>query len=271
MRFDRPIGFFLTGWSTLWAVWLAGNNHPPLRIIIIFLLGIIIMRAAGCVMNDIADRHFDPHVERTKTRPLANGTVKLWQAITLFVILLLLALFLVLQLNAFCFWIAVLTTLLTIIYPFCKRFTYLPQLVLGIVFNVGILMAFAAQQDHLPLLAWVLYFATIMWTMAYDTMYALTDMDDDIKIGLKSSAILFGTTAPIYIGVFQLLFIASMFVAGMLIAATVFYWSAVGIACGLSLYQQYLLKSQQAFKGFLNNNWLGLIIFIGILLSTASL
>lgn len=266
MRFDRPIGFFLTGWSTLWAVWLAGEYHPPFRIIILFLLGIIVMRAAGCVINDIADRHFDPHVERTKARPLASGSVKLWQAITLFIVLLAIALILVLQLNSFCFWIAIVTALLTILYPFCKRFTYLPQLVLGIVFNVGILMAFAAQQNHLPPLAWVLYFATIMWTMAYDTMYAITDMDDDIKIGLKSSALLFGKTAPLYIGVFQLLFLAGLGVAGILVAANIFYWCAVIIACGLSVYQQHLIKQQKAFKGFVNNNWLGLIIFIGILL-----
>lgn len=267
MRFDRPIGFFLTGWSTLWAVWLGGNHHPSLKIIIIFVLGIIIMRAAGCVINDIADRNFDPHVARTKTRPLASGTIKLWQAIFLFIFLLSSALILVLQLNTFCFWIAVATSLLTIIYPFCKRFTYLPQLVLGIVFNVGILMAFAAQQDQLPLLAWLLYIATIMWTMAYDTMYAISDAEDDKKIGLKSTALLFGKFASVYIAIFQILFLMGLLCAGLLINANIFFWFTFIIAALLSLYQQYLLSKQQAFKGFLNNNWLGLIIFIGILIN----
>lgn len=266
MRFDRPIGFFLTGWSTLWAVWLAGSYHPPLKIVIIFLLGIIVMRAAGCVINDIADRHFDSYVERTKTRPLASGAIKLWQAILLFIVLLMIALILVLQLNSLSFWIAIITSLLTVVYPFCKRFTYLPQLVLGIVFNVGILMAFAAQQNHIPLLAWLLYFSTIMWTMAYDTMYAITDMEDDKKIGLKSTALLFGKTAPIYIALFQCLFLIGLIIAGVMIQATLFYWCGIIIAIVLTIYQQYLISKKQAFKGFLNNNWLGLIVFLGILL-----
>lgn len=266
MRFDRPIGFFLTGWPTLWAVWLAGNYHPAIHIIIIFILGIIVMRAAGCVINDIADRNIDPLVKRTKQRPLANGTVKLWQAIVLFIGLLIIALFLVLQLNRLCLWIAMITACITIVYPFCKRITYLPQLVLGVVFNMGILMAFAAQQNHLPILAWVLYISTIIWTLAYDTMYALTDIKDDLKIGVKSTALLFGHHAQFIIGLFQLVFLLGLAIVGMLINANIFYWLAFIIAMGLCAYQQLLLKRQKPFQGFLNNNWLGLVVFIGILL-----
>lgn len=267
MRFDRPIGFFLTGWATLWGVWIAGNGSPTLHISVIFILGIIVMRSAGCVINDIADRKFDPHVERTKARPLARGAIKTWQAITLFICLLALGLILVLQLNQYCFWIAIITAGLTTLYPFCKRFTHLPQLVLGLVFNIGILMAFAAQQNHLPLLAWLLYLSAIAWTMAYDTMYAIHDMQDDIKIGLKSTALLFGRHAQLLIALFQVLFLSGIFAAGMLLKANIFYWLGCTIAIALSLYQQYLIYNKRSFKGFLNNNWLGLALFVGILLN----
>jgi 4-hydroxybenzoate polyprenyltransferase len=265
MRFDRPIGFFLTGWSTLWAVWLAAHKHPSFFIVLIFVLGIIVMRAAGCVINDIADRKFDPHVERTKQRPLAAGTINLQQAIMVFIVLLILALLLVLQLNTYCLWIAIFTALLTIVYPFCKRFTYLPQLVLGIVFNVGILMAFAAQQNQLSALAWIIYISTIFWTVAYDTMYAMHDKEDDLKIGLKSTALLFGRHAQWIIAIFQVCFLLGLLLAGLLIEANIYYWLTLLIALALSVYQQYLIASGKPFKGFLNNNWLGLIIFIGIL------
>jgi 4-hydroxybenzoate polyprenyltransferase len=267
MRFDRPIGFFLTGWPTLWALWLSAGGWPGWRLLVIFVLGIIIMRSAGCVINDIADRKFDPHVERTKTRPLVMGDIALWQAILLLVILLGGALLLVLLLNTYCLIIAIATACFTIIYPFCKRFTYLPQVILGVVFNAGILMAYAAQQQHLSLSAWVLYAATIIWTVAYDTMYALTDIEDDLKLGLKSTAILFKSKAPYIIALLQGFFLLGLIWVGYNAALTWAYYITVLAAMGLSVYQQVLVRRQQAFQGFLNNNWLGLIVFIGIVLS----
>ena len=266
MRFDKPIGIFLTLWSTLWAVWIAGSFHPTLKIIIIFILGAIIMRAAGCVINDIADRKFDPHVARTKQRPLATGVIKLWQALLLFFVLLVIALILVLQLNAHAFWVACVTVPLTILYPFCKRFIYVPQLILGMVFNIGILMAFAAQQNTLPFVAWLLYISTIVWTIAYDTMYAINDQDDDKKLGLKSTALLFGQHAPLVIAGLQVLFLLGLLWTGCLLNAGWSYWCAYLIAIILSIYQQILVRSGKPFQGFLNNNWLGLVVFVGILL-----
>ena len=268
MRFDRPIGIYLLLWPTWWAVWLAADNHPSLKIIVIFTLGVVVTRAAGCIINDIADRHFDPHVERTKNRPLANGRVTLVEAIVLFIILMLIALILVLQLNRFSLYIAIISVVLIIIYPFCKRFTYLPQIILSIIFN-GILMAFSAQQNHLPLLAWLLYFTSIMWTMSYDTMYALTDQDDDAKLGLKSTALLFGKQTRNVILLFQLLFLFGLLMTGICAQLNWVYWLAIIVTTLLSIYQQYLMRKygdKAGFKAFLNNNWSGLIIFIGIVI-----
>ncbi len=265
MRLDKPIGIFLTLWPTLWAVWIAGLFHPTVKIMVIFVFGAVVMRAAGCVINDVADRKFDPHVARTKLRPLASGAVKLWQALALFVGLLFIALVLVLQLNLFAFWVACVTVPLTIVYPFCKRFTYLPQVILGMVFNIGILMAFAAQQNHLLFIAWLLYFSTIIWTVAYDTMYAITDQEDDKKLGLKSTALLFGSHALKITGLLQLLFLLGILWLGLILKANIAYWIAYLIAIALCVYQQNLLKHGQSFKAFLNNNWLGMIMFIGIL------
>jgi len=226
------------------------------------------MRAAGCIINDIADRNFDPHVERTKNRPLAMKSINLWEAIVLFVVLMLVALLLVLQLNLYSLYIAIIAAALTILYPFCKRFTYLPQIILAIIFN-GTLIAFAAQQNHLPVLAWLLYFTAIMWTMAYDTMYALTDQDDDAKLGLKSTALLFAQQSKNIILIFQLLFLAGLIVVGIIAHLHWLYWLAIIIALALGIYQQYLMRrygDKAGFTAFLNNNWVGLIIFIGILL-----
>lgn len=196
---------------------------------------------------------------------MACGNVQLWQAIIVFVVLLLIALILVLQLNLYCLLIAMVTVCLTIVYPFCKRFTYLPQLVLGMVFNAGILMAYAAQHNHLPLIAWLLYVSTVIWTVAYDTMYALADIEDDLKLGLKSSAILFATQATKVIALLQILFLGGLFWVGYIETASVYYYIALLIAIILSAYQQYLISKQQPFKGFLNNNWLGFVVFIGVI------
>jgi len=270
MRFDRPIGTFLLLWPTLWAVWLGSDGHPSVSIVVIFVLGVTVMRAAGCVINDIADRHFDPHVERTKNRPLASGALTLPAAIGLFIVLMLIALLLVLQLNLYSFLIALIAAALTIVYPFCKRFTHLPQLVLSITFKSSILMAFAAQQNHLPPLAWVLYFSAVAWMIAYDTMYALTDQNDDEKLGLKSTAILFGKWARHIILLLQVIFLLGLILAGIMAQLNIFYWLSLIIALLLCLYQQKLLQQQARqtnFKAFLNNNWLGLSVFIGIVLS----
>ena len=269
MRFDRPIGTLLLLWPTLWAVWLAADNHPTLKIITIFILGVIVTRAAGCVINDIADRKFDPHVKRTRNRPLATGKITLAEAILLFIILILIALTLVLQLNLYSFYIALISAILMMIYPFCKRFTYLPQLILAMIFN-GILIAFAAQQNRLPPLAWLLYFTTMMWILAYDTMYALTDQDDDAKLGLKSTALLFAQHSKNMILIFQIAFILGLISVGLVAALHWFYWFAILFTLGLCSYQQFLIRhqgDQAGFTAFLNNNWIGFIMFIGFVIS----
>ncbi len=192
MRLHRPIGSLLLLWPTLWALWIASNGRPNQFILFIFILGVLVMRSAGCVINDIADRHFDPHVARTRARPLAAGNIKLIEAIILFIVLCIIALTLVLQLNIFTIKLAFIGLALAIIYPFTKRFTYWPQLFLGAAYAWSIPMAFAAQTQHLPGLCWVLYFTAVLWPIAYDTMYAMVDKPDDLLIGIKSTAILFG-------------------------------------------------------------------------------
>jgi 4-hydroxybenzoate polyprenyltransferase len=237
--------------------------------ITIFILGVIVMRSAGSVINDIADRHFDGHVTRTQYRPLPNQEISVRGALILFIILLLIALILVLQLNTYCLWLAIIAVGLTILYPFCKRFTYLPQVLLGMIFN-GTLFPFAAIQNHLPLLAWVLYVSTIIWGVAYDTMYAMTDQPDDEKLGLKSTAILFGKQSPNIIALLQFLFLLGLASVGVLAQLNWMYWVGFSIALILSIYQQCLLRQTpyQSFKAFLNNNWLGLIIFLGIIFNS---
>lgn len=265
MRFDKPIGILLTLWPCLWAVWIAGNHQPSLKVLIIFIFGAIIMRAAGCVINDIADRHFDKHVSRTANRPLTSGQLSMLQACITFFVLMLIALILVLMLNRYTLIIAGFAAALTIIYPFCKRVTHLPQLILGIVFNSGILMAFAAQTNHVPLVAWILYLSTIIWTIAYDTQYALNDINDDKKLGLKSTAILFGNQAPIMIGILQGLFLLGLVTCGLILALNSYFWFTLPIVIGFFVYQHYLMKTQRPFDAFINNQWVGLIILLGIL------
>ena len=268
MRFDRPIGFFLLMWPTLWSLWLASDFRPSLKMIIIFVTGSIIMRAAGSVINDIADRNFDGHVERTKNRPLARQEVSVTRAIILLIALFAIALCLVIQLNLFCFWLSVIMGSLTILYPFCKRFTYLPQILLGIIFN-GTLFPFAAIQNHVPLLGWVIYITTLTWTIAYDTMYAMTDQTDDKKLGLKSTALLFGIHAPTIVALLQSLFIVGLMTVGTIAHLTWTYWLSLLFSMCLLIYQQTLIRqsAKQGLAAFLNNNWVGLIIFMGIIFS----
>lgn len=191
MRADRPIGSLLLGWPTLVALLIAGEGNPPLRTVVLFMLGVFVMRSAGCVINDYADRHIDGHVSRTKLRPLATGELKPWHALALFGVLLIIALVIVLQFNRATVLLSIAAAAVATLYPFCKRFTQLPQVVLGVAFSFGVLMPFTALDQGLPLVAWILFFANIAWTVAYDTEYAMADRADDLKIGVKSTAILF--------------------------------------------------------------------------------
>ena len=269
MRFHKPIGTLLLLWPTLWALWLASEGRPEPKILFIFVMGVVVMRAAGCIINDFADRNFDGHVKRTCKRPLATGDVSIKEACFLFLILIFCAFLLVLLLNNYAKLLAIAAVFISMLYPFMKRITNLPQVVLGIAYAWSIPMAFAATTNHIPVIAWVLFLAAALWPVAYDTMYAMGDRDDDLQIGLKSTAILFGQYDRVIIGVIQAL------VLGLL--TIVFYVlnlqavAYVGLVCSALLfsYQQRLLSTQntmQYFRAFLNNNYVGLIIFVSILL-----
>ena len=269
MRFHRPTGTYLLLWPTLWALWIAAAGHPTIKMIVIFVLGTIVMRAAGCVINDLFDHKFDAHVERTRLRPLANKQISKRAALILFLILASLGLGLVLQLNQYCLWLAIIAVLLTAFYPLCKRFFAVPQVILGLTFN-GVLFAFVAEQNHLPLLAWIVYATAFLWAMAYDTQYAMTDQADDEVLGLKSSAIFFGKHVKLFILIFQLLFLLGLIITGYLAKLNQFYWLSLILVAALISYQQKLLRRpgrNTGFNAFKSNNWLGLVIFIGIVLS----
>jgi 4-hydroxybenzoate polyprenyltransferase len=267
MRLHRPIGIFLLLWPTLWALWLAGHGHPDIKNITIFILGVVVMRSAGCVINDFADRNIDGLVARTRDRPLATRVVTTRAALGLFLILCLLALLLVLQLNLLTIELSVVALVLAIIYPFTKRYTHWPQIVLGAAFAWAVPMAFAAQTNTLPTTAWLLFLAALFWPVAYDTMYAMADREDDQKIGIKSTAILFGRYDRLWIGIFQLLVLALLSYVGLREHLGIIYFVALLLAASLAVYQQYLIKNrnpQNCFRAFLNNNWFGLVIFLGI-------
>jgi len=268
MRLHRPIGIYLLLWPTLWAVWIGGNGQPDLSIIIIFILGVVIMRSAGCVINDYADRHIDLHVQRTCERPITTGKVSAKEALILFIVLCLVAFSLALLLNWLTIQLSFIAVLLATIYPFMKRYTYLPQFVLGAAFSMAIPMAFAAQMNTVPLIAWYLFIAKLLWTVAYDTMYAMVDREDDLKIGVKSTAILFGQADKLIIGILQLIVLALLFFIGWHLQLNSVYYFSLLLAAGLAIYQQWLIKSrtrQPCFQAFLNNHWFGLVIFIGII------
>ena len=269
MRFHRPTGTYLLLWPTLWALWIAAAGHPEIKMIVIFVLGTIIMRAAGCVINDLLDHKFDAHVERTRLRPLASNQLSKRAAIILFSVLICAALILVLHLNLYCLWLAIIAMLLTALYPLCKRFFAIPQLILGLTFN-GVLFAFAAEQNHLSLLSWILYVTAFLWAMAYDTQYAMTDQPDDELLGLRSSAIFFGKHVKLAILIFQLLFLLGLILMGWLAKLNQFYWLSLILVGSLISYQQKLLRRpgrNAGFNAFKSNNWLGLTIFVGIVLS----
>ncbi|MEY4684523.1 MAG: hypothetical protein RLZ25_982 [Pseudomonadota bacterium] len=272
MRFDKPIGILLLLWPALWALWIAGEGHPSLKALLAIGLGTVLMRAAGCVINDYADRDFDPHVERTRLRPIAAGEVSPREALWLFVGLTLTAFVLVLQLNALSIWLSFPGAFLAASYPFTKRLTHLPQAYLGIAFGWAVPMAFAAETGDIPADAWVIFAATAIWALIYDTMYAMVDRDDDLRIGVKSTAILFGQNDRLIMGLFQILMLGLLFKAGQNAGLGVFYDAGLIGALGFFCYQQWLIRKREktlCFRAFLNNNWFGASIFGGIALDYA--
>ncbi len=268
MRFDRPIGTLLLLWPSMWALWLAaGANFPPLDVLMVFVLGVIVMRAAGCVINDIADRHFDGHVTRTQYRPLVTGEIGVRAAWVLFVLLSFAALMLVLMLNTLTVLLSFVAIILAATYPFAKRYIAVPQLVLAAAFSWGVPMAFAALTDYVPAVAWLLFAAAYCWTVAYDTAYAMCDREDDLKIGLYSSAIFFGRFNRLCIALLQCLMMVLLALVGyMLNLNAVFFITLLLVVC-FFMYQHYLLAratSQYCLRAFLNNNWVGAVIFFGV-------
>lgn len=270
MRLHRPIGVYLLLHPTLWALWLASNGQPQWNLVIIFVLGVILMRSAGCVINDLADRKVDPHVRRTKDRPIANGNVSPREALYLFIFLILLAFLLVLNLNFFTILLSLPAVFLAIIYPFMKRYTHFPQVVLGAAYSWAIPMVFAAQLNQVPLLAWWLFCTALLWTVAYDTQYAMTDREDDLKIGVKSTAVFFGNFDKLIIGILQVLVLISLSLIGFYQSLNIVYQIGLVGMAGFFIYQQYLIKDREparCFEAFLNNHWAGFVVFLGLFLS----
>lgn len=269
MRLDKPIGILLLLWPALWGLWLAAYGFPDLDNLVIFVVGVIVMRSFGCIVNDYADRNFDPHVERTRERPLATGEVSAFEAVMLSVFLLLLALLLVLQLNRLTVILAFIALPLAVIYPFLKRVFSFPQAWLGIAFGFSIPMAFAAQHGSLMTVAWVLMIANMFWAIAYDTEYAMVDRDDDVRLGLKSSAILLGRYDVAGVMIAHALFLSILVAVGYERQLGVLYYAGLAIAAALIGYQYRLIRDrgrEDCFKAFLNNNWVGLAIFAGLAL-----
>ncbi len=270
MRINRPIGILLLLWPTLWALWIAAQGIPSFSILMVFVSGVILMRSAGCVINDWADRHFDGKVTRTQNRPLVTGAIPAKHALYLFVALSLIAFSLVLSLNSKTIYLSFGAVALAAIYPFMKRYTYFPQVFLGAAFSWGIPMAFMATTEKIPDVAWLLFFANVLWILVYDTQYAMVDRNDDIKIGIKSTAILFGDADKFIIGLLQGLVIFALLMVAIKEQLHWVFYVGLAIASGLFYYQQILIRKRKAdncFKAFLNNNWVGIVIFLGILLS----
>ena len=269
-RLNKPIGIFLLLWPTLWALWIAAEGVPHLGVLAVFVLGVILMRSAGCVINDYADREIDPRVNRTKDRPIAAGRVSPDEAMLLFMALCFSAFLLVLTMNTFTILLSLGGVMLAAIYPFMKRYTHMPQIVLGMAFGWAVPMAFAAQTNSVPKIAWLLYVVTVLWAVIYDTMYAMADRMDDLKIGVKSTAILFGDADRVIIGILQVMMLFALYLIGQQAQLSTSYNVAILIAAGLMVYHQYLIRYRQpalCISAFLNNNWLGAAIFAGLVIS----
>ncbi|ATZ72960.1 4-hydroxybenzoate octaprenyltransferase [Idiomarina sp. X4] len=269
MRADRPIGTYLLAWPTIWALLIAGTGNPPLKIVVVFLLGTFVMRSAGCVINDFADRNFDGHVRRTKQRPIPAGKISATEAIIGFFILLAIAFGLVLQLNTNTVMLSFLAAGVAALYPFCKRWTHLPQVVLGVAFSFGILMAFTALESNEWFIAALLFIANIIWTVAYDTEYAMADREDDLKIGLQSTAILFGRFDKLIIALLQLVVIGLLAWVLYILTADWIAWAALGVSVLLFMYQQWMIRHREpmkCFQAFLHNHYVGMVFAIGLAL-----
>lgn len=274
VRLNRPIGILLLLWPTLWALWIAGDGMPTWYIVLVFVAGVALMRSAGCAINDYADRDFDGYVTRTQSRPIASGLVSPREALGVFVALSLLAASLLLFLNWPTRFMSVVALLLTAVYPFMKRYTHLPQVVLGAAFGWAVPMAFMALNENVPPVAWVLFAAALIWALIYDTQYAMVDRDDDLKIGVKSSAILFGRHDRVIIGLLQLTMIILMILIGVMAERGDIYYLGLLVGGGLFGYQQWLIREREpkaCFNAFLNNNQFGMAVFLGLLIDYLSL
>jgi len=272
MRFDRPIGILLLLWPTMWALWIAGDGSPSAKNIVIFFTGVVLMRAAGCIMNDVADRDFDLHVERTRSRPLASGELTVRQALLTFLLVMLLAFGLVLLTNALTIKLAFAGAVLASTYPFFKRWTHLPQVVLGLAFGWGIPMAFAAETGQVAAAAWLILLINVIWSVIYDTLYAMVDREDDISIGLKSTAILFGRHDLFILRILKVLMIVLLVLLGVKLQFDWPWFVGVAFAAGLFAWQQFIILNRDrdaCFKAFLNNSWVGAGIWIGLLATYA--
>ena len=271
-RMDKPIGIYLLLWPTLWALWIAAKGVPSLSNLLIFVFGVILTRAGGCVINDFADRKVDGHVKRTEQRPLVSGKISGKEALVFFALLMGISFLLVLCTNAPTIWLSFGGLALAASYPFMKRYTYYPQVVLGAAFSWGMPMAFTAQTDSLPAAAWLLYIANLLWTVAYDTYYAMTDRDDDLKIGVKSTAILFGDADRVIILGLQGLSLGCLLLAGVQFDLGGWFHLGLLVAAGCYLWEFWYTRNrepQRCFQAFLHNHWAGLAIFVGIVLNYA--
>lgn len=269
VRLHQPVGIWLLLWPTLWALWIAGEGRPDQRVFIVFVLGTVVLRSAGCIINDYADRKIDAHVWRTKDRPLATGEVSVPEALTLFVVLMLVGLGLVLTMNRLTVMLAVIGAFITILYPFTKRFISFPQLVLGIAFSWGVPMAFAAQLGTVPPVGWALFAMTIAWGVIYDTEYAMADRVDDLKIGVRSVAILLGDMDRLFVGVMQILFLTALVLIGQSVGRGAWFFAGTVLAALIFVYQQFLIRDRDSalcFTAFRNNAIFGAYVFASIML-----
>ena len=266
-RIDKPIGIYLLLWPTLWALWISAKGVPSIDNLLIFVVGVFLMRAAGCVINDFADRKVDGHVKRTEQRPLVSGKVSSREALVLFAVLIGLSFLLVLLTNSMTIWLSFGGLALAACYPFMKRYTYYPQVVLGAAFSWGMPMAFTAQTGDLPAAAWLLYIANLLWTVGYDTYYAMTDREDDLKIGVKSTAVLFGDADRVIILTLQALALGCLLLAGSRFELGMYFHLGLLVAAACFVWEFWYTRNrepQRCFKAFLHNHWAGLAIFVGI-------